>query len=718
MLPLARPGGTYDSLPRFHDQVGVLYAQGAEQQLAPDPFFAADAVPPLTSAFTDVGANREILPAFDAARCTGCGDCWTACPDGAIGVSWLGTRALVDAGIDLAKRRGQSSDALRMLAGKLATTAGALARHDDPPLTVGALLREAFADVVERTPPAADRREALDAAIDAVATTAGDLPVTAARDIPRDPAGQPEVLLFAIDPAACKACGLCVAVCEPEALSSAPRDDTRVAAARAACDVLDELPDTPGKAIERLLDTDVPGRAAALSLSRHARVPMASGDPAEPGSGARLALRLVLGAVEAHGQASASRLLDAVASLHGEVGEKIRASLAAALPSTDLDALAEGLHALGRPDVSLHELAERVERAHDSGPIDAAALDALVVTGRKLADLAFAIRQGPQGLGRARASLVVAASDATAWACTFPQNPFQIPVAVDTSGRPAALAEGLLAGTADAFLDDVRLLRRARLVLDRPREAAHAEGQLATLDLDALTDEERTFRTPLVVFAAARDLAGDAGFERLLRSGEPVIVLALADADPSGSPDLGIGSLLARDAFVTQSSVARPDHLVAAVLQALRHGGPALLHVHAPSPARDGIAPGDVLGYAEQAIATRTFPLFVYDPHREGTFGTRLDLAGNPATASGPPAHERCLALWRTLREIAGLETPFTQRVRADLEQEVRATHAAELATVEREHEARVAELRAGVEAELANRLRDKLVTLAMRGAR
>ena len=617
VLPLARTGETHDSLPRFWDQVGALFAEGGEAELSPDPYLAAGTVPPLTSAFRDAGAASENLPALDARSCTGCGACWTACPDGAIGPSWLKIRALIEAGIDLAKSAGLASDALRMLVAKLTSAAANAMKSEEPPTTLEALLRTAYAEVVERTPPAEDRRPALDAALEAVAKALGATPVTAASELPRDPAGQPDVLLWSIDPAACKGCGICVDACEPKALVDAPRDPAGLAAARAAHRTWQALPDTPGASIARVQESEQPGHAAALSLSRHALLPMAGGDAAESGSGPRLALRLTLGAIEAHGQAMMSRRIAAVTALQDEVGTRIRETLSSALPASDLDALADGLHALGRSDVAIADLAARVGAAHESGHVDATALDRLVTTGRALADLRFRLEQGPQGLGRSRATLVIAAGDDTDWACRFPSNPFAIPVAVSESGDARALAAGALDGVIDAWLDEIRLLRRARIELDRPKEAPHTVATLRDLDIGALSDEERTQCPPLVLFGAARDI-GHAS--ELLGSRLPVVVLALADADPFDAPDLGLLAMAERGAFVAQCSVARPDHLVDAVLTALNRHGPSLLHVHAPSPSRDGFDARDTIAQAERAITTRAFPLFVYDPRREGVF--------------------------------------------------------------------------------------------------
>jgi len=93
-------------------------------------------------------------------------------------------------------------------------------------------------------------------------------------------------------------------------------------------------------------------------------------------------------------------------------------------------------------------------------------------------------------------------------------------------------------------------------------------------------------------------------------------------------------ALAQRNAYVAQSSFAAPEHLRESVRGMLKFGGPALLRLHAPSPERHGFAPTQVMIQAEQAIVSRTLPLFRYDPQTEGVFGSRLTLEGNPEPRS------------------------------------------------------------------------------------
>ena len=96
---LGRNDDHYASLPRFWDQLGVMYRDGMSDRLTAGPYLATGTMPPLSSTFSDLSDSRRMLPDFDPTLCTGCGLCWTHCPDSAIGVGALAPAALIDAGI-------------------------------------------------------------------------------------------------------------------------------------------------------------------------------------------------------------------------------------------------------------------------------------------------------------------------------------------------------------------------------------------------------------------------------------------------------------------------------------------------------------------------------------------------------------------------------------------------------------------------------------------
>ncbi len=141
---------------------------------------------------------------------------------------------------------------------------------------------------------------------------------------------------------------------------------------------------------------------------------------------------------------------------------------------------------------------------------------------------------------------------------------------------------------------------------------------------------------------------------------------------------------------------------------------------------------------ARRAVEARVLPLFRYDPRAEGVFGTRISLDGNPNDGDDMPTladwasgqqrfaslldspalagvTRRCADNWQVLQELAGVVTPFTDRVEAEIRESVQAEHAAALDAQQKAAAAELAEVRQQTRAEVAAQLRQRLVELASR---
>ena len=396
--PLRGAPETVDSLPRFWDQVGVLYRRGEEARLTPDPYLATGAVPALAGSLRQVERGRTVLPAFEPALCTGCGACWSACPDGAIAPVVLGAGQLLDQAMGRARRAGKSVDALRMAASKIAASVNQeLASRVDTEAGGDAaeLFAAAFETTLAKMPLPEERKASLTEAFAAVRDELEGLPVSRTAPFFGEPEaaakGSGELFLLAIDPDACKGCGVCVAGCEPEALRPVSDSAERTRAARGLWRRLEELPEPGPETVERARTHEEVGALAGAMLPRASREIVAAADGAEPGSGTSLAVRQTLAVAAYHlavaPEAAFPARLAAIDALREELAGAIHDGLARALPDRDLDALAEGLGTLQRPDADLAELTSRVEHALEGDRVDVARLRRLVDVARRLADL-------------------------------------------------------------------------------------------------------------------------------------------------------------------------------------------------------------------------------------------------------------------------------------------------------------------------------------------
>lgn len=759
---------TWESLPRFWDQVGVLHRFGQAARLTPDPYLATGSVPPLSATFRDLSDARGLLPCFAADTCSGCGECWSACPDSAIGVTAITPAALIDAGI-----RATRGDALRPLAARLAGRVAAMGRQGQfRGGAAGDLLRRAWDEVQEKSPLPPERLAGVTPALEALCGWAGELPLSVTE--PLFHAGERarrdggELLALVVNPDACKGCGLCVAACAEGALTAAAQDAERLAWARRQWRVWEAVPDTGSQTIERVAAAGGMGPMAALLLSRHCALAMVGGDLAEAGSGEKIALRLALAAAEYQQQPLLHQFAGELRAARERVHGLLREALADALPSDDLDALSAALRG-----------------AAPGGGLDSVRVERLIALLRGLDEQHQLVTAGRSGLGRARYGLAVAAGSVAEWAGAFPYNPFQAPVVVDATGDAGQMAAGLAGGQIGEALRAFALLRRA-------------QGGEGALEWEDLTQEQRRVCAPVILVGSEAELGGRglAQVMWLLDSSLPVKVLVTCELDlgldgraarvraraGAADPrtDLGLMALAQRGAYVAQTSIGDGAHLRATLREALRFTGPALIRIHTPSPGRHGFATDATLERARAAVRCRAFPLFRYHPQGEGVFGARLDLSGNPdptapwadgegstplhwaagearfaehftPLAADAPAPTEVLAwlaleagtraqrtpcvtladgqphrvspalleraddlahAWRTLQELAGLVTPFTERVRRAAEERVADAHRAELAALRQDYEARLSTQDRGVRAHVADEIRTRLLVL------
>lgn len=708
------------SLPRFWDQIGVLYRRGETSLLTADPWMAAGCVPPLTATLRAVSDARSLLPVFDPARCTGCSKCWTACPDGAIGALAVGFTGLLEAGIDRVDAAGGAGGPLRAIASKvggLATRQLKKAAPDALPATTGQALTDAFEAVMEKAKFPDERATGIRQAFEAVRGVVGDLPVS--RTAPFFDAseaaspGAGEVLSLAINPDTCKGCSACVAACDDNALSAATPTTARVEAGRRLWSAWERLPDTAGATIARVRRDPAVGTAGAIQLSRHCLLALAGADDAAPGSGEKVALRLALGAAEFHYQPLALHRLDELKQLRSALATRIQEAVARTVPTADSAAMQELAGLAGRRDVGLGELGRRLEAAGvgAASGVGAPELGRLAALTRELDELAWRLREGPSGRGRARFGVVVAAGATARWTGAFPYNSFSCPTVIDPTGNAAPLALGLARELVSEAVREAGLLRRAR---GAAKGASAAEDDIPTTWGD-LTPAEQAFCPPLllVLGPGAEETLSHA--RDLLYSGLKLVVLVLTDraSDPDGAPDewadIGLAALGQGPAYVLQSSIAARDHLTDGLLRALLFAGPSLVHVHAPVPTRRGAPTDSAVSLAQAALETRRFPAFRFDPTQEGVLGACLELedSGPAGEANGSPRQ------WRMLKEIEGLETPAAARLEAKVREELESEHRATLADKEAAARALLAEQRASSDAETIARVRQRLLQMA-----
>lgn len=758
-----------DSLPRFWGE--VIQPALAGVHTPPEPRTATGAVPGGATALL-ARHSEPRLPVLDPAACTGCGRCWSFCPDSAIGVAALGVEPLLSAASRIAGTQGRGADALRRAHRHLAARVATLLDADGEPRLDAALLQDAWTWFAGKGAIPEEERPEWEAAWQATAAVVADLAPAVTDPLYRKDEGPGELLVLAFDPRACQACDLCVASCEADALSLPELDDGGRADAARRWRAWEQLPDTSGETIARASGLPQPGPMASLLMSRHAAMAQA-GAPDEPGSIQRLALRLLSAVAERRGQVRLAQEIESLDDVARKLDARLHSLVGDSLAEAGAGTIAEAVGKVMTERASLGELAAHLAEQDVAVQVDRASLLNTSRTAVEVGDLRERLAKGADGLGRARFGVVVGAG-APASLTRFPLHPWFAPAAVELGDGAGRLALGLASGLAADHLAVVRLLKRAALHVAPPSDLKVRIAELARLRWSDLGDDEKAGCAPLLLLTDVSTWSdrAQAALEPLLASDLPIKVVVLDGLDRPTSTAPTLAAVAHRVACVAACSPAFPDHMARCIEDALSFPGPALIHLQAPPP-RHGATTVSGLDLARMAVECRAHVLLRFDP-REGVGRGDLDLSCNPEPQAdlggcslgdwaaaqerfadlfqpleedeeGVPfdravrhadlggrrpmvtwqgrrlaarpvlmqAARRRLDVWDAFRELAGVAGPLADRIRRDVTAEIQVAHAAE---AEAGQAGRAVEIAAAVEREdarLSSALTERLLELA-----
>ncbi len=576
---------------RFMHQVCSTYADGTEP--IADPFAALSAIPAATGVFRDMTGIRFEVPKFLADRCTGCGQCWTQCPDAAIPGLVVEVESVLRTALTSWNGGGGGSKLLA-LAGKLAAESRRLLREEEEFTSFASTLSRAYQRLVPTLGLDAAERTALDAELDALIERVGEFPL--ARTAPfftvpeRREEGAGGLLAVTINPNACKGCNLCVEVCPDDALVAVTQDEPTVAGLRRNWKRWEQLPDTPDRFLQVSDWDEGIGVLHTLLLKKRNYHSMVGGDGSCMGCGEKTGMHLIVATIEAAMRPRAAAFVGRLEELVRGLEEKGNELLVSA---SDLEqiAAAGGVHL----DVEVPE-----------GQRDR--LTRIARTLKKLKDLHWRYTAGPSGRGRASLGILNSTGCSSVWGSTYPYNPYPYPWANHLFQDAPSVAIGVFEGLMRKMADGFAAVRVAELEIADGYEAEQHDRFFEAFDWRGFSDDE--FRLCPPVMAVGGDGAMlDIGFQnvsRLMASGKPLRVVVLdtqvysntgGQACTSGfkgqisdmaeyggarhgkeehRKEMALIAMAHRSAYVLQSSQALPAHLVGGVLRGLASRRPAV----------------------------------------------------------------------------------------------------------------------------------------------
>ncbi|MFW2404529.1 MAG: 2-oxoacid:acceptor oxidoreductase family protein [Gammaproteobacteria bacterium] len=692
---------------RFWNQTGSLYAQGAGNSVPADPFMSMSVMPAVTSHFRDMTSIRFNHPEFIPENCTACGDCYTVCPDTAIPGLVNEVGQVLDTVVARVKKRGLPTEQLPRAVRQLEIKLRKLLVEADEADSVDALLEEAIDATIAEADLPDDGREALRAEFAEFRDELGSMKFALTRPyftLPeKKQGGDGGLFSITIDPYTCKGCMECIEVCSDDALRSIPQTDESVADLRKNWDFWLDLPNTPGKyARVDNLEEGI-GALETILLNKDAYLPFASGDGACLGCSEKTVIHLFVATVESLMQPRVAKHVAHIEELIGQLKKHVQLKLVGEIDVGDVEDMSAVLNADG--DLTLAGIAGKIEKSHETQPIDKQWLKDVTDLIARLQDLRWRYQNGATGKGRANMGILNATGCTSVWGSTFPFNPYPFPWANHLFQDSVSMAMGVFEGHMAKMAEGFKTVRLAEAVLgDRYDPQRHTE-EFRYFDWQDFTDEEFHLCPPVVAVGGDGAMY-DIGFQNLSRammSGKPIKVVVVdtqvysntgGQACTSGffgqisdmaqfgkaikgkqesRKEIGLVAMAHRTTYFMQSTMAYSNHMIEGFVQGLMSRRPALFNLYTSCQPEHGI--GDDMGHhqAKLAVESRSYPLFRYDPDRGNTLAECIDLDGNPAIDRDWPVtkvsyvergRQKEMELSTTFVDFAVTETRFRKHFR------------------------------------------------------
>ncbi|MDK9713223.1 MAG: 2-oxoacid:acceptor oxidoreductase family protein [Sulfuritalea sp.] len=706
-LPVAEEGPRLSKpadIHRFWEQTGNFYLTGKGSDNLVDPFIGMSLVPAATGVFRDMTGIRFEHPQWIAENCTACGNCYTQCPDSAIPGLVSSIPDVFNAAVNRIETSGTPTRFLRRAVRAVEKKLRALIDNDGG--FVRPLIDIAMDQVLAETPEG--ERASLAAEFTQLQIQLGGFQFGATKPYwsqrEKKAKGSGGLFSITINPYTCKGCALCVTVCEDNALKMVTQTEDSVERLRRDWNTWLDLPTTP-KEYSRIdsLDEKI-GALETLLLDKHNYASMNCGDGACLGCGEKTAIHLFTSTVTALMQPRVKAFIDKLDDLIVRLEQHMRVKLASAVDLTDTGAVVRAVDATGLHDLTLSNLANKLNADKPSQLLDPAWVKNTAQLLEKLKDLKWRYVEGPTKRGRAEMGIVNSTGCTSVWGSTYPFHPYPFPWTSHLFQDSPSVAMGLFEGHMAKMADGFKAVRMAEMEL--------ASDYLPDRDDDFFRrftwskfSEEEWLLCPPVVSIGGDGAMYDIGFQNLSRammSGMPIKVLVVdtqvysntggqactsgfigqvSDMAPFGAAQRGkqetrkeisLIGMAHRTSYVMSGTIAHVNHLLESYVDGLNSRRPALFNIYAVCPPEHGVGDDRSVDQSKLAVEGRAYPLFRFDPDAGTTFRECVSLEGNPSLDTDWPTYslkyfddngaEQSMTLPMTFADFAATEARFLKQ--------------------------------------------------------
>ena len=672
-LPAAHDNqaGKVADIHRFWEQTGHFYLTGKGSDNLVDPFIGASLMPAATGVFRDMTGIRFEHPVWIAENCTACGNCYTECPDSAIPglVSSIGD--VFNTAINRIETSGTPTRFLRRavrtvekkLRGLIDSVGGA----------VRPLMDRAMSETVAEAPEA--DRHALSGEFTLLQVQLAGFQFAATKPYwqqkEKKAKGAGGLFSITINPYTCKACAVCVKVCEDNALQMVTQTEDSTDKLRRDWNFWLDLPTTPPE-YSRIdsLDEKV-GALETLLLDKRNYNSMNCGDGACLGCGEKTAIHLFTSTVTALMQPRVKVFVEKLDSLIDRLEQHMRIKLASAVDLTDTHAVVRAVDATGQHDLTLSNLASKLNENKPSQLLDPAWVKNVAQLLEKLKDLKWRYVEGPTKRGRADMGVVNSTGCTSVWGSTYPFSPYPFPWTSHLFQDSPSVAMGLFEGHMAKMAEGFKAVRMAEKELAGDYLPDRDDDFFRRFTWQQFSTDEWLLCPPVVSMGGDGAMY-DIGFQNLSRammSGMPIKVLVVdtqvysntggqactsgfisqvSDMAPFGTASRGkqetrkeisLIGMAHRTAFVSQGTIAHVNHLLEGYIDGLNSRRPALFNIYAVCPPEHGVGDDKSVDQSKLAVESRAYPLFRFDPDAGITFHETVSLEGNPALDQDWPTY-------------------------------------------------------------------------------
>ncbi|PVV24275.1 MAG: pyruvate ferredoxin oxidoreductase [gamma proteobacterium symbiont of Ctena orbiculata] len=691
-LPQAE-GGISD-VHRFWEQTGSFYATGKGSDNLSDPYQALSLIPAATGVFRDMTQIRFDYPKWVAENCTACGDCYVVCPDSAIPGLINTVGDIFNTAINRIETAGRPTQYLRRETRNVEKRLRELLNEAGEAADVRERLDQAVLESIAAAEIEENSRPVLEEEFGLFLDTLGEFDFSVTKpywnNMEKKNKNSGGLFSITVNPYTCKGCMECVEICEDDALVATHQDEAAIKRMRDDWDIWLDLP-TSHPSFNRIDDLDEKiGALHTLLLDKANYNSMSCGDGACLGCGEKTIIHLFTSTVTALMQPRVKAHLEKIDNLMAQLEQHVRLKLAAGVDLSNADAIADVVSSNQETDLTLSDLSDNLDRAHEKTVIDREWLQWATQLLEQLRKLKWHYTEGVTKNGRAEMGIVNATGCTSVWGSTYPFNPYPFPWASHLFQDSPSVAMGLFEGHMRKMAEGFAAIRKAELELAgkyNPGEHGDYFKQFSWKDFS----NDEWLLCPPVVSIGGDGAMYDIGFQNLSRalaSGMPIKVLVLdtqvysntggqactsgyigqvADMSPYGKAwkgkkeirkEVSLIGIAHRTTYVLQGTISNTTHLLEGYIDGLNSRRPALFNIYAVCPPEHGIGDDVAAQQSKMAVEARAYPLIKYDPDGGESIEACIDLEGNPAMDQDWPSYN--IDYLDEKGEACKLEVPLT----------------------------------------------------------